>query len=440
MLRKSLASLPQTLDQTYDRILTAIVEEDSTYAMRMLQWLTFSERPLTVEEIAEVVAIDVKRNPAFDSDEILEDPLEALNICSSLVVVTTREATNSIPVQRIIGLAHYSVQEYLVSDRIRQGQAKQYSMSKTECHSAITKGSLMYLLQLQQRLSPETLGSFALAGYAAKSWHSHYEAAGEAAEEGLLAMNMMSTDSLVYLNWFQLADPDNWEQLQRHPENTMTPLHFAASHDLIAVTRLLLSKGADIHARGGWYGGSALHEASSGGLVQIVNMLLDKGADVDAQSNYGTALRLAVNAGRENTVEVLLNRGADPNAPIGELRNIILPAASSQGHRQIVKMLLERGVDPNMISDGYYARTALQEASAKGHEDIVRMLLDHKADVNICGKFKPYSDTSHEENNYEEYSSALHAASANGHYRIVKMLLDAGAQGHQEDGHVLALK
>jgi hypothetical protein len=36
MLRKSLASLPQTLDQTYDRILTAIVEEDSAYAMRML--------------------------------------------------------------------------------------------------------------------------------------------------------------------------------------------------------------------------------------------------------------------------------------------------------------------------------------------------------------------------------------------------------------------
>lgn len=103
-------------------------------------------------------------------------------------------------------------------------------------------------------------------------------------------------------------------------------------------------------------------------------------------------------------------------------------------------MLLERGVDPNMISDGYYARTALQEASAKGHEDIVRMLLDHKADVNICGKFKPYSDTSHEENNYEEYSSALHAASANGHYRIVKMLLDAGAQSHQEDGPVPALE
>lgn len=438
MLRKSLASLPQTLDQTYDRILTAIVEEDSTYAMRMLQWLTFSERPLTVEEIAEVVAIDVKRDPAFDSDEILEDPLEALNICSSLVVVTTREATNTIPVRRIIGLAHYSVQEYLVSDRIRQGQAKQYSMSKAECHSAITKGSLMYLLQLQ---SAETLESFALAKYAAKYWPSHFEAGGEAAKDAWLAMRLLSIDSSVYLSWLQLADPDNWKaSWDKQPGRVPTPLCYAAFHNLTAVTRLLLKEGADVNLHGEWQG-TALHTASFSGRGQIVNLLLDKGADINAQrQNYGTALRLAASRGSEDIVSVLLDRGADPNAPLGELRNIILPEASSKGHRQIVNMLLERGVDPNMISDGYYARTALQEASAKGHEDIVRMLLDHKADVNIGGKFKPYSDKSYEPDNDEEYSSALHAASANGHYRIVKMLLDAGAQSHQEDGPVPALE
>ena len=53
MLRKSLATLPRTLDQTYDRILIAIGEEYSEYAMRILQWLTFSARPLSVEEVAE---------------------------------------------------------------------------------------------------------------------------------------------------------------------------------------------------------------------------------------------------------------------------------------------------------------------------------------------------------------------------------------------------
>ncbi|RYO14826.1 hypothetical protein AA0111_g11883 [Alternaria arborescens] len=134
MLRKSLASLPQTLDQTYDRILTAISEEYAEYAMRILQWLTFSARPLSVEEVAEVVAIDVARDPAFDRDEVLEDPLEVLDICSSLVTITTNEVDRrSGSAQQIVALAHYSVQEYLVSDRIRQGLAKQYSMQEAAC-------------------------------------------------------------------------------------------------------------------------------------------------------------------------------------------------------------------------------------------------------------------------------------------------------------------
>ncbi|RYO17084.1 hypothetical protein AA0111_g11220, partial [Alternaria arborescens] len=134
MLRKSLASLPRTLDQTYDRILSAISDEHSNYAIRILQWLTFSARPLSVEEVAEVVAIDVARDPAFDRDEVLEDPLEVLDICSSLVTITTNEVDRrSGSAQRIVALAHYSVQEYLVSDRIRQGLAKQYSMQETAC-------------------------------------------------------------------------------------------------------------------------------------------------------------------------------------------------------------------------------------------------------------------------------------------------------------------
>jgi hypothetical protein len=56
---------------------------------RILQWLTFSARLLSVEEIAEVVAIDVARDLTFNCDEVLEDPLDALNICSSLVTIST---------------------------------------------------------------------------------------------------------------------------------------------------------------------------------------------------------------------------------------------------------------------------------------------------------------------------------------------------------------
>jgi hypothetical protein len=60
-----------------DRILCTINKNVCEYAVRILQWLAFSTRPLRVEEIAEVVAIDPERDPAFEPQEVLEDPLES---------------------------------------------------------------------------------------------------------------------------------------------------------------------------------------------------------------------------------------------------------------------------------------------------------------------------------------------------------------------------
>ncbi|KAF1925827.1 HET-domain-containing protein [Didymella exigua CBS 183.55] len=308
MLRKSLATLPQMLDQTYDRILTAISEEDCDYAMRILQWLTFSARPLLVEEIAEVVAIDVARDPAFDRDEMLEDPLEALDICSNLVTIIPNST------QRIIALAHYSIQEYLVSDRIKQGQAKQYSMQEAKCHSAILKSCLVYLLQLQQPLSEETLKASALARYAAEFWSSHLQNVGEEADEVTpVVMSFMSMDNPAYLTWIQLCDPDHpyrKPDLGKSLECVATPLYYAALLGLSTITRLLLYQGADVNAQGGEYG-NALYAASVEGHEQVVKMLLDKGADVNAQGGeYGNALYAASVEGHEKVVRMLRDAGA----------------------------------------------------------------------------------------------------------------------------------
>ncbi len=94
MLRKSLATLPPTLDETYDRILCAIHIDDSEYAVRILRWLAFSLRPLSVEELSEAIAVDVGRDPAFDRQEVFEDPQDILNICSGLVTIATTETSS----------------------------------------------------------------------------------------------------------------------------------------------------------------------------------------------------------------------------------------------------------------------------------------------------------------------------------------------------------
>ena len=57
---------------TYARILVNIDEEYSQDAFPILQWLVYSARPLRIQEVAEVIAIDTDES-RFDPDNRLED-------------------------------------------------------------------------------------------------------------------------------------------------------------------------------------------------------------------------------------------------------------------------------------------------------------------------------------------------------------------------------
>ncbi|KAF2250795.1 hypothetical protein BU26DRAFT_517582 [Trematosphaeria pertusa] len=306
-LRKALATLPPTLDQTYERILSAISEADSEYAIRILRWLTFSARPLSVNEIAEVVAIDTKRDPAFDRDEVLEDPLDALHICSSLVTITVNNEHEQYSdyelkdvSREIVALAHYSVKEYLISDRIWTGEAAKYGMRDDVCHDAMVRSCLGYLLQFKQlELHPGFLQVFRLARYSAEYWISHARKTGEQTEEmGQLAIRLCSKNSSSYVNWIRLWDPERPRKnpdFQKRLEEIHEPLYYAALLDLRGVVKLLLDAGADVNAAQGGGFGNALYAASSLGYEQVVvKLLLDAGADVNAQrGGFGNALQAA---------------------------------------------------------------------------------------------------------------------------------------------------
>lgn len=75
--------------------------------------------------------------------------------------------------------AHYSAQEYLVSDRIKQGPSKQYSVQESDYQDTITEGSLKYLIQFDNALTEEVLRTSALAQYAAGFWSSHLRKMGD---------------------------------------------------------------------------------------------------------------------------------------------------------------------------------------------------------------------------------------------------------------------
>jgi hypothetical protein len=347
-LRKSLATLPPTLDETYDRILSAISEDDLQYAVPILRWLTFSARPLLADEVAEIVAINLEDEARFDPEEVLEDPLDVLNICSSLVTMTTDKDGEMGSARQIVVLAHYSVKEYLLSDRIRKGSAAHYGMQNAACHDAIARSCLGYLLHFQgpELLRHDNAKEFRLAEYSARFWIKHAQTAGEQLEGyAQEAMVMFWERKDTYLNWLRIHNPDQkWKapDFKKGLESLPAPLYYASLGGLRRVVKLLVDKSVDVNAQGGDYG-NALQAASAGGHEQVVKMLLDKGANINAQGGYyGNALQAASYVGHQQVVKMLLDKGADVNAQGGRRYSNALQAASYVGHEQVVKILLKK--------------------------------------------------------------------------------------------------
>ena len=79
--------------------------------------------------------------------------------------------------------------------------------------------------------------------------------------------------------------------------------------------------------------------------MAITKLLIEKGADVHAQGGvYGNALQAASYKGHESIAKLILAKGADVNAPGGDFENA-LQAASYEGHKRIIKLLIENGAD-----------------------------------------------------------------------------------------------
>ena len=117
----------------------------------------------------------------------------------------------------------------------------------------------------------------------------------------------------------------------------------AATQGDLALVTTLLAQGADVNAKGGADGITALFMASLEGHSEVVTALLAQGADVDARTaGGGTALMEASGRGYSEVVTALLAQGADVNAR-GNDGATALTWASQQGHSEVEKLLKEAG-------------------------------------------------------------------------------------------------
>ena len=86
-LEGQLQRLPHDLDEVYDRIISGLKRHRED-ALTILQWLSFSARPLILAEVAQVTGVvpDADQGLRFKPSRVLADPRSVLMICSSLVV------------------------------------------------------------------------------------------------------------------------------------------------------------------------------------------------------------------------------------------------------------------------------------------------------------------------------------------------------------------
>ncbi|KAK4178755.1 FAD dependent oxidoreductase-domain-containing protein [Triangularia setosa] len=181
-LHRLLASLPRSLDDTYERMLLNINPDWAEDARRILTLLCTATRPLSIFELIEAIAVELGDPPSFNRDRILVGEDDVLYICPGLLEFD--QDSN-------VRIAHYSVQEFLQSDRISDSRASTYYVENRAANTEIATICLTYMLDPDISLLVDQLYSKAkskekqdaelsqmpLMFYAAGSWKAHYNAA-----------------------------------------------------------------------------------------------------------------------------------------------------------------------------------------------------------------------------------------------------------------------
>ena len=431
-MTKMLKSLPPTLDATYTRMLERIGPAVSEDALTLLRWLAYGMRPVTLAELQTAVTIRPEDDEVDYEDE--GDFRDSLDILAGLVVFTdgadsaedaaytqydkARLETQELSPGARVRLAHFSVKEYLESERISGSSASFFRLEAGACHKFLAQSCLTYLMSYSksgEKTSPKLdLDRFHLLNYAADNWHDHSRLRSDGDVIREIALLECEDARRDWLAIEYNEHRDLISRISRRPS-----MYFALSLRLSRVVHELLEAGQDVNAVGpydepllvtatanedqttvelllahganvnmvitggiGAMGDSALWYAASRGLL-LTKLLVDNGADVNFECRQGTPLSAACGTNDRSVVKFLLERGARVDA-VDRGGGTALMTASSYGHPEMVKFLIAKGADVNHPST---YTTPLIEAAGSGRTYVMGILVDAGADVNAqdCG-------------------------------------------------------
>ena len=370
-------------------MLREIKKPNRDHALRVLQCLVVAIRPLRVEELAEVLAVDfddVGGVPKLKPNWRWEDQEQALlTSCSSLItIVDTGDS-------RVVQFSHFSVKEFLASARLATSSqdVSRYHIALNPAHTILAQACMSVLLQ--DNVQVEKNGP--LARYAAEYWVRHAQF--EDVASRIKGMEYLyNPDKPYFAAWRKLHDIDvdasdssfYWFTVK---EFAGTPLYYAALcgfRDI--VEQLIVKHPKHLRAIGGYYMTPAV-AALAGRHFELARVLRREGSSVTPLGfDRNTPLHCAVASMDQEMVQVLVDCGADINARnrwgVTPLSNALMETPSQRLDPGVLRWMLDHGADPNARNKG--GETSLHIALLYGEVEMARLLVEHGASVKVKDK------------------------------------------------------
>ena len=348
-VRQFVDELPDSLDDTYERVLKGIPKTNQVYVRRLLQCVAVAFRPLRPEELGQILTFDpdgIEREAAIlDADSRPEDQeKELLSVCPSLISIVNN------PGSRVVQFSHFSVKEFLTSDRLSTSSEaiSHYHILPDDAHTTIAQASLGVLLRLDDRVDSSMARKIPLATYAADHWGSHACFGSVSSRVMGPIKTLLNPDEPHLAALFGMYGIDTKQRSTDYP----TPLYLAALGGLYDSAKHLIKKYPWQVDEISGPSDLPLAVALRSGHIRVAALLLHHGANVDGRGSGGQTLLHKVMGWHMpydalfKVVRFLLKHGADANAQRRDLRTP-LHLVPDLWIDKVIHMSFQRRVDSN---------------------------------------------------------------------------------------------
>ncbi|KAI9657305.1 MAG: hypothetical protein M1821_002985 [Bathelium mastoideum] len=436
-MEDALSDMPSRLADVFkgsiDRIHSQPLSRRSL-ALRALIWLCQARRPLTSDELCEILSMNIHHGRPLNN-KYRPSTKVIVECCQGLIYLDDTVMT--------LHLVHFAVKDYLMAHDVRIfGESAKRLVAFT---------SLGYLLDTAFDSGPPSPEAFATEPsntsiqddeeaeilveedinifidkhpffmYLSYYWGWHVESfQQDPTLASMLARFLCSTArvariyqvrrfSLGYSSRYWLPK-EAW---------SITGLQLACDYQLLHLIRSLLDArmfDVDQHSD---LGTTALITASSNNQIEVVRELLQRGADPLCANWYGNSLHCAAEADCPLIIRELLDRGVDPNVLSPQGRTPLFCTLDNDS-AEAAEMLLDRGASMSGSSgagqaDGFWAgRSFAREAVYDGATFIIAMLIRKSYITNL-----DEADATG--------STLLHSAARGRNVAMLSLLLRAGA-------------